>query len=83
MRTTVTLEPDTEALLKQEMERRGTTFKQTVNDAIRSGLTTNRRPYVPRWKTYPMGARVPMVKALQLAGELEDAEIMRKMSLGK
>lgn len=38
MRTTVTLDPDTEALLRREMARRHVSFKRIVNDAIRRGL---------------------------------------------
>jgi hypothetical protein len=39
MRTTVTLDPDTAALLRQEVARRHVSFKQVINDAIRRGLT--------------------------------------------
>ena len=34
MRTTITLEPDVEALLKRTMRERGLTFKEAVNDAV-------------------------------------------------
>ena len=38
MRTTVTLDPDTEHLLRTAMRERNLTFKAALNDAIRQGL---------------------------------------------
>jgi hypothetical protein len=38
MRTTVTLDPDSEALLKEEAARTGRSFKETLNLAIRRAL---------------------------------------------
>ena len=60
MRTTVTLDADTESLLRDAMRQRGQTFKQTLNDAVRRGLAgiggeSERPPFVQR--TFPMGAR--------------------------
>ena len=37
MRTTVTLDPDVEALLRRAMRERGASFKQVLNDAVRDG----------------------------------------------
>ena len=83
MRTTVTLDPDVEALVKKLMHERGVTFKQAVNDAIRSGLATKRRKPVT-FPTYDMGIpRIPGDKVLQLAAELEDEEIIREVRLGR
>ncbi len=86
MRTTVTLEPDVEALLNKVMSERGVSFKTAVNDAVRLGLT-DAGGRQPRFETRSrsMGRRegVDLTKALQLAGELEDEEILRKMSLRK
>lgn len=84
MRTTVTLDPDTEALVRRHMAERGIGFKEAVNDAIRRGLA--RRSGVSGAVTEPadMGLpTVPLERALQLAGELEDEELVRKMRLGK
>lgn len=39
MRTTVTLDPDVQRLLAEKARRSRQSFKQTLNDAIRSGLT--------------------------------------------
>ncbi len=38
MRTTITLDPDVEALLRQAMRVQGRPFKQVINDAVRSAL---------------------------------------------
>jgi len=42
MRTTVTLDPDTEALVRDEMSRSHVSFKRALNDAIRRGLAPRR-----------------------------------------
>ena len=67
------------------MRERGLTFKQAVNLAIREGLSpgTERRPF--RTPTFHMGSASggPWDKALRLAGELEDEEIARKLSIRK
>lgn len=87
LRTTVTLDPDVAAKLKEEMRRKDISFKEALNSSIRKGLdggrSTRSKPYKVR--TAKMGARpgVNLDKALQLAGELEDQEILRKMALRK
>ncbi|MDE2921561.1 MAG: antitoxin [Acidobacteriota bacterium] len=57
MRTTVTLDADTESLLREAMRQRGHTFKQALNDAVRQGLAgiagdRERPPFVQR--SFPM-----------------------------
>ncbi|MGH3979464.1 MAG: CopG family transcriptional regulator [Pseudonocardiaceae bacterium] len=87
MRTTITLDPDTAALIKRRMHERGVSFKQAVNDAIRSGLTdtgAGDRREAFRTRSVPMGLpTVNLDRALQLAGELDDEERVRKMRQGK
>jgi hypothetical protein len=86
MRTTVTLDPDVEAKLKATMRERGVSFKAALNDAVRSGLSSGPRPSRPfKVVPSPMGVRpgINLDKALRLAGELEDEEIIRKLELGK
>lgn len=84
-RTTVTLDPDVEALVRKAMRERGLTFKQAVNEAIRAGLLPgkDRRPF--RTPTFPMGhdPRIPWDKALTLVGELEDEELARRLATRK
>ena len=86
MRTTVTLDPDVEAKLRGAMRERGVSFKVAINDAVRAGIggpTAAPRKY--RMQTYPLGVLpgVNIDKALRLAGEMEDEEILRKLDMGK
>lgn len=80
MRTTVTLDPDTAALIRRRMRERGVGFKQALNDAIRAGATETGRAEPFRTATASLGApTVNLDRALQLAGELEDDELIRAM----
>jgi hypothetical protein len=86
MRTTVTLDPDVAAKLRAVSRERGVSFKAALNEAVRAGLDGGRpsaRPYQVRSR--PLGVRqgVDLDKALSLAGEMEDAEILRKLELRK
>jgi hypothetical protein len=83
MRTTLTLEPDTQALLARLMRERGMTLKAAVNYAIRAGLAgVQRSPF--RMTTRPMGEpSVPLDKALRLAGELEDDQLIDRLAVRK
>ena len=85
MRTTVTLDPDTVLLLQRRMRERGVSFKQAVNDAIREGLTKPRSAPAPfRTATADLGLpSVNLDRALAVASELEDEELVRKMRAGK
>jgi len=86
MRTTVTLDPDVEAKLHAVMRERGVSFKVALNDSIRAGLAPESRPRKRfRVRARPMGVRpgINLDKALRLAGEMEDEELMRKRELRK
>jgi hypothetical protein len=78
MRTTVTLDPDVESMLRKEMRRRGEPVKQVLNNAIRAGLRNMKRredSFEPL--TFDMGRpRVDLTKAASLAAELEDEELI-------
>lgn len=83
VRTTVTLDADVEDLIRHVMDERGLTFKQAVNEAIRAGFASRRDGSSTSFPTYAMG--VPLVdisKALRLAGELEDQELMSRLARG-
>ena len=83
MRTTVTLDPDVDILVKRAMKERGLTFKEAVNEAIRAGMAADRGEPAPRFDTYDMGeATVDITKALQLAGSLEDENHARRAAHG-
>ncbi len=82
MRTTVTLDPDTEQIVRRRMRERGQSFKDALNDAIREGV---RGPSPVRFATETASMGVPTVnldRALQLAGELEDEELVRRARAG-
>lgn len=84
MRTTITLEPDVEELVKALMRERSLSFKEAVNEAIRAGLRPKPTRGRFRTPTHDLGrAAVPLTKALQVAAELEDDEIARKLDLGR
>jgi plasmid stability protein len=86
VRTTVTLDADVEAKLRQAARERGQSFKAVLNDAVRAGLSggeRSRRRY--RLPARPLGVRqgVDLDSALRIGGELEDVEILRKLRLRK
>lgn len=86
MRTTVTLDPDVAAKLKEASQQKGISFKEALNTNVRRGLESEEaasKPY--RVPTRRLGVRpgVDLDRALRLAAELEDAEIMRKLALRK
>lgn len=84
MRTTVTLDSDTYAVIQRLMRERKLSFKEAVNEAIRAGFrgARHRKPF--RTRTFDMGVpRLNIDKALRLAADLEDEEIIRKLALRK
>jgi hypothetical protein len=87
MRTTVTLDPDLAEKLRSLAHERGVSFKEALNAALRRGLAEgargSKRPY--RLASRRLGLRpgVDLEHALRLAGELEDAETIRKLELRK
>lgn len=86
MRTTVTLDPDVEKLLRRARREHDQSFKTVLNAAIRRGLSYSEKPKRFRQKTFRMGAPTSganVTKALALAAALEDAEIIRKLEAGK
>lgn len=85
MRTTITLDPDTAALVQKDMQRRGVTFKEAVNSAIRAGLAPSQEPGSAfRTRGVAMGTpTVDLDRAVQIAGALEDDELVRRMRVGK
>ena len=87
MRTTVTLDPDTERIIRNIMRERGVSFKHALNDAIRAGLAPPKRNGTRRFrqKTYSLGAEQNFRwdKALAVADAIEDEELSRKLALRK
>lgn len=88
MRTTVTLDPDVEKLLRKAVRESGLPFKQVLNNAVRDGLgmkAARAEAETPfRQPTFHMGeALVDLTKANALAAELEDQDIIEKMRQGR
>lgn len=82
MRTTVTIDPDVEVLLKKVMRERGESFKEVLNNAVREGLRRARAEKVKPFhqRTFNMGhALVDLTKASALADELGDQELIAKL----
>ena len=86
MRTTLTIDDRIAKALKDVAHRSGKTYKQVVNETLRAGLSANRivdeaQPY--RLKPVSMGqvsgGASMTIKALELAGHLENEEIARKL----
>lgn len=84
MRTTITLTPEADSLVRKVMRERGLSFKDAVNAAIVDGLQPRRGADMYETPVFALGpARVPLDKAVALAAELEDEELLRRRELGK
>lgn len=85
MRTTVTLDDDLVAALKQRAHERDLPFKQVLNETVRAGLHTQTgpKPYQMKPGKARLRPDVDFTKALQRAGDLEDQEIARKLRQGR
>lgn len=80
MRTTVTLDPDVENLIRRRMTERGVSFKEALNSAIRDGAARPAADVAFTTTTVSLGEPAFDVdRALALAADLEDAEIVRKL----
>jgi hypothetical protein len=86
MRTTVTLEPDVQALIRKAMKERRISFKEALNSAVRDSLTESRRKgphFVQRSVSLGCERSFRWDKALEIAAAIEDEELLRKFSLRK
>ncbi len=81
----MTLDPDVETLLKNVMKERGLSFKEALNQAVRAGLGARESSAKFRTPASRMGFNpaVPWDKALRLAGQAEDDELVRKLATRK
>jgi hypothetical protein len=79
MRTTVTLDPDVEQMLRDAMQRRRLSFKEALNQAIRAGLShapgpwADETPFVVRARRMGLRAGLDAGRLNQMADELEAA----------
>lgn len=84
MRTTVTLDPDTERIVRTRMKTRGVSFKRALNDSIRDGAGDHESPRPAATTVRSMGApRIDLIRALDVAAELEDEAHIAKMARGR
>jgi hypothetical protein len=87
MRTTVTLDPDVERLIRNSMRERGISFKEALNDAARTGLLRGKRRSTRKFvqKSFRLGEgqEFQWDKALAVAEAMEDGGLSRKLSLRK
>ncbi len=83
MRTTITLEPDADAIVRRLMRERRLTFKQAVNEAIRAAAPgATRTPF--RTPVHDLGVpALPLDKAIRLAADLEDEALLHKLAARK
>jgi hypothetical protein len=83
MRTTLTLDPDVERLLNEEMHRVRRPYKQVVNDAIRRGLAPRlsdapTRPYRVAVHNARVKAGIDAAALNRLVDELEDESVLER-----
>ena len=76
----MTLDDDTLVIIRRLMRERHISFKQALNDAIRQGAQQRPAPAVYETRTADLGVpSVNLDRALQIAGELEEEELIRRM----
>jgi|TARA_B110000263_G_C15288558_1_gene502099 hypothetical protein len=87
MRTTLTIDDAIDGELKRIVKQTDKSYKQVVNETLRKGLVAPaypKRKY--RLKPSALGEPSPQydqTKSLQLADQLEDEELVRKLNLRK
>ena len=86
-RTTIDLDPDVDAKLRAAARERGLPLREVINATLREGLRGGDPRSAPSYTlpTFALGVRsdIDLDRALRLAGDLEDEEIVRKLALRK
>lgn len=87
MRTTVRIDDELLERLKAQASRESVSLTRLLNRTLRAGMqAAPKRARRTRYREQPvsMGApRIGLDKALALAGSLEDAELLRELTLRK
>lgn len=83
IRTTVTLEDDLDARLREIARERNISFKEALNTAIRRGLEDEPEEYVEEVVNLGVRPGVNIAKALQVAVQSEDHAIVHKLKEGE
>jgi hypothetical protein len=84
MRTTLTIDDDLAAILKRESRRRGISYKELVNTALRRGLLAEevmpaKQVVVTRPHAFGFKVGVDLDKLNQLSDELESEAVARQI----
>ena len=83
----MTLDPDTERIIRDLMRERDISFKHALNDAIRSGHARTKQsgPQQFKQKTFSLGIEqyFRWDKAIAVADAIEDEELARKLAIQK
>ena len=82
MRTTVTIDADTEHLLRDEVQRTGNSFKVVLNESIRRALakpSPERIQIEPAFEA-PFPPELENISMNRLADELDDQETLRELT---
>lgn len=80
----MTLDPDVEAIVRRRMRDQAMSFKEALNDLIRTNALAPAagRPF--RTETASLGvSQVNLDRALQVVADLEDDELVRKARAGQ
>jgi hypothetical protein len=84
MRTTVTLDPDVERMIRDAMKERSISFKEALNDAARTGLSGAKNVPLTKFvqKSFRLGGtqQFRWDKALSTADAIEDEELSRQLT---
>jgi plasmid stability protein len=83
MRTTLTLDDDVEEALKKMAARSGRSFKEVVNETLRLGLATGRRPtrkgrFQVRAEACGFRPGIDPLRLNQLLDEMELEDVARR-----
>lgn len=82
MRTTVTLDADVEQIIRRRMRERSLSFKAALNDTIRGAVIGAETPTFQTQVASMGESRVNLDRALQVAADLEDDDLVRRMRSG-
>lgn len=82
MRTTVTIDADTEHLLREEVRRTGHSFKEVLNQSIRRGLSAapDSKVEVEPLFAAPFPPELATTNLNHLTDELDDDETLRELA---
>lgn len=78
MKTTITLDTDMAQRLKEAMHRQGTSFQETLNDALRRGLELSQQPFEVKLRLFRLRSGLDPARLSEMDGDLEIEEFLRK-----